>query len=114
MATMPPETDPAMGAEAAPPAAPVKTICISQQADGTYSVYEEGPESAEPAPMPGQEPAEKAAPPEAKTASSLDEALQLAAQLLQSDGRTPEEQMMAGYSRGAPAPRPSPKQVFGG
>ncbi len=93
------------------PAAPVKIICISQQADGSFSVYEEAPEAAEP--MPGQEAADPQAP-EAQTAASVDEALALAGQLLQADGRSPEEQMMAGYKKGAPtAAKPTPQAVFG-
>lgn len=90
--------------------------------DGSFSVYEEKPEAAE---MPGMEAGaempmgemgamgEKAEP-EGQPAASIDEALDLARQMLQDDGRSPEEQMMAGYSKGAPAKRPSPAQVFGG
>lgn len=125
MATMLPEPDPAMGAESAPPAAPVKVICISQQADGSYSVYEEAPEAEEA--MPGAEAGaemggmagamgemSEGAAPGAQPAASIDEALELARGLLQNDGRSPEEQMLAGYSKGAPPAKPTPKQVFGG
>lgn len=98
------------------PAAPPKVVCIAQQPDGTFSVYEEAPEPAEAAPMMGEAPGEapEAAAPAAQPAASLDEALNLARQMFQDDGRTAEEQMLAGYTKGAPAAgRPSPKQVFG-
>ena len=83
------------------PEAPTKVICISQQPDGSFSVYPEGEEAQEGAPA-GQ------------PAASLDEALQVAAQMFSADGRSPEEAAMAGYNKGAQAPKPSPAQVFGG
>jgi len=99
------------------PAAPAKVVCIAQQPDGTFSVYEEAPEPADAAPMMGEAPAAEApeaAAPAAQPAASLDEALNLARQMFQDDGRTAEEQMLAGYSKGAPAAgRPTPNQVFG-
>lgn len=95
----------------------MKTICISQQDDGAFSVYEEMPEAMEAAaPMPGQPPAmEEAAEPEAMPAASLDEALELARGMLSADQRSPEQQVMAGYNKGGAAPaKPTPQTVFGG
>lgn len=105
----------------------MKTICISAKDDGSFSVYEEKPEAMEPmggeegmpqAPeaaagaLPGQ-PMEEAEP-EGTPVASIDEALEMARQMLQDDGRSPEEQMMAGYAKGKPAmAKPSPAQVFG-
>lgn len=116
MDQMNPGMQPPMGAEAEAPATPVKTICINVMADGTFTVNEEAPEAEEAAPMMGQEPAEppEAAEPAGQPAASIDEALNLARQLLQNDGRSAEEQMMAGYAKGKPAmAKPSPAQVFG-
>lgn len=103
----------------------MKSVTIAENEDGTFSVYEEKPEAAEPAAaMPGMEAGaempmgdmsamDEEAAPEGQPAASIDEALDLARQMLQDDGRSPEEAMMAGYSKGAPAKKPSPAQVFG-
>ena len=115
MATFPPEAAPAMGEMAAP----AKTVCITASPDGTFAVGDHeaymaqqggGEEMGE---MPEAMGAEMAEKPGMTPAASIDEALDLARQLLQDDGRSPEEAMMAGYSKGAPAKRPSPAQVFG-
>lgn len=67
------------------PAAPVKTICINVMADGTFTVNEEAPEAEEAGPMMGEAPAEppEAAEPAAQPAASMDEALNLARQMLE-------------------------------
>ncbi|MES3041816.1 MAG: hypothetical protein V4730_11795 [Pseudomonadota bacterium] len=98
-------------------------ICIEAKEDGSFSVYEKTPEAA-PAAMPGMEAGAEMpmgemgteAAPEGQPAASIDEALELARQMLQSDGRSPEEQMMAGYNKAKPPgmAKPSPEQVFGG
>lgn len=107
-----------MGAEA--PEAEGKTVCITANADGSFSVGDYaaymaqqggGEEMGEMPEIMGAEMAEK---PGMTQAASIDEALDLARQMLQDDGRSAEEQMMAGYSKGKPAARPSPAQVFGG
>jgi hypothetical protein len=90
----------------------MKTICVSQQEDGTFTVYEKLPEAAAPA-MQGEVPAEQAAP-ETQAAATIDEALELVRQMLSQDARSPEEQVMAGYAKGAkPAAKQTPAQVFG-
>lgn len=110
--------DPAQPDQAAQAPQPVKTICIDVMADGTFMVGTEEPEAGA---MPGMgaemggegaEPAEETM----KPAASLDEALEMARGLLQNDGRSPEEQAMAGYSKGAGNPmaaKMSPAKVFG-
>lgn len=82
-------------------------ICIAKTGQGfevgTHDQYMGESEGAE-----GQE---QSAMQPAKT---LGEALQMAAQMLQSDQRTPEEQIMAGYSKGqTQMPKNTPQQVFG-
>jgi len=93
----------------------MKTICISQQDDGTFSVYEEKPE--------GEAMGEHQMPDGsmmegdshgAQQAASLDEALEAARGMLSADARTPEEQVMAGYGKSKMPAKPSPQQVFGG
>lgn len=121
MDQMPPDLNAEMGGMAAP----AKTVCITASPDGTYSVGDHdaymaqqgggeemgGMETPE-APGMGAEMAEK---PGMTPAATIDEALELARQMLQDDGRSAEEQMMAGYSKGASAmtKKPSPQQVFG-
>ena len=94
----------------------MKTICVSQLEDGTFSVYEKAPEAAEPAAaVPGEiAPTEQAAP-EGQAAASLDEALELVRQMLNQDARSPEQAMMDGYNKadGKKASRPTPQAVFG-
>jgi hypothetical protein len=96
----------------------MKTICIEAKDDGTYSVYEESarseaaeiemPGTGGPAEVPGE--AEQGA----QTAQSVDEALDLARQMLQDDGRSEEQQMQAGYQRGRPmAGGMTPAKVMG-
>jgi hypothetical protein len=90
MATMPPEMQLPMGAEAEAPA-PGKTVCIEMADDGSFSVYEEAAEAAGPA-MPGMEGGEgmgqmpmvegEEAAQGAQSAATVDEALELARQLL--------------------------------
>ena len=103
-----------------PAAGPVKTVCIEMAADGSFKV---GLEPKEPAAMPGMgetespdmEASEEAA---MKPAASIDEALNIARQLLSGDNRSPEEAIMAGYNSGPKKPmmmgkRATPGQVFG-
>lgn len=117
MATMPPDMQAPMGDMAAP----AKTVCITASPDGTFSVGDHdaymaqqggGEEMGEAPEAPGMG-AEMPEKPGMTPAASIDEALELARQMLQDDGRSAEEQMMAGYSKGAMAKRPSPAQVFG-
>lgn len=77
------------------------SICITKAADGTFTVHE----------MPAM-PAEEGAQP----AASVDEALQLAGQMLQAETDTPEQQVQAGYDSGKRpmmAGKPNPQAVFG-
>lgn len=107
-----------MPAEAGMAEAPAgKTVCITANPDGSFSVgdheaymAQQGGEGMGEAPAMG---AETPAKPGMTPAASIDEALDMARQMLQDDGRSQEEQMMAGYSKGAVAKRPSPAQVFG-
>lgn len=89
----------------------MKTVCITVNDDGTYTVEIEPTEQPEVPEMSqdgmGQEPAEGEA---GQTVQSVEEAMALVAQMLQDDGRTPEQQMQQGYDRG----RPSVGKVFGG
>lgn len=111
---MPPDMQSPMGDMAAP----AKTVCITANPDGSFAVgdhavYMAEQGGGEEAPAMGAEPAEK---PGMTPAASIDEALELARQMLQSDGRSAEEQMMAGYNKAKPQGmnKPSPEQVFGG
>lgn len=113
MDQMNPGMQPPMGAEAEAPATPVKTICINVMADGTFSVYKEAPEAEQADPMMAEAPEAPEAEEPAQPAASIDEALNMARQMLQDDGRSQEQAVMDGYLRGKPAARPSPKQVFG-
>ncbi len=89
----------------------MKTICVSQLDDGTFSVYEKAPEVA--ALAPGDEPMGQAEP-EGQPAASLDEALDLVRQMIGQDARSPEQAMMDGYNKAAkPAAKPTPARVFG-
>lgn len=93
----------------------MKTVCITVNDDGTYTVelepVSQTPEQPEAPEMSqdgmGQELAEGEA---GQTVQSVEEAMALVAQMLQDDGRTPEQQMQQGYDRG----RPSVGKVFGG
>ena len=104
-------------------AAPTKTVYIEMAADGSLTVglksemdmmggMEEG--------MEGMEGAPEGAEPGMKPAASIDEALQMARQLLEGDQGSPEEQVMAGYTKSKPmmgramaGRRQTPEQVFG-
>ena len=80
-------------------------VTITAMPDGTFTVAPEGGgmggESQEPAGQP---------------AASIDEALDMARQMLSQDSRSPEQAMMDGYNGGKPAARAkqTPAQVFGG
>lgn len=95
--------EPAGSNPAQPPAAgPTKTVCIEMSADGTFKV---GLEPPEPTPAPGmgetESPATEGAEEDAmKPAGSIDEALQMARQLLEGDQPSAEDQAMAGYNSG--------------
>ena len=89
----------------------MKTICITQNEDGTYSVYEEMPEMAMEEAQAGEmDEASKGEP-----AADIDAALDLARQMLQDDGTSEEEQVMSGYEKNKPRgmAKPRPNQVFG-
>lgn len=91
-------------------------ICIETQPDGTFLVGEDTP-MGEGAEMGEGMPSEMAQDPSQgmQPAASLDEALELARQLLQDDGTTPEQQVQAGYDKGQrqmPA-KMGPGAVFG-
>lgn len=102
----------------APPAAgTTKTVCIEVQGDGTFKV---GLEPQEPAAMPGMGETESPAMEAGEEASmqpaaSIDEALQMARQLLEGDQGSPEDQALAGYNSGKRAMPASmgPGKVFG-
>ena len=97
----------------------MKTICIEQLEDGTYSVYDEsqgGEDMVAAESMPGMgAPAGK----DSQPAATVDEALDLARQLLTGDEESPDEQMMTGYNKGKSTAKPmakpmmSPGKVFG-
>lgn len=96
----------------------MKTICITANDDRTFTVELEPAETANEAPEMG---AENAVPDMAEdmkegetgqTVPTIDEALDLARQMLQDDGRTPEEQMQQGYAKGRPMMNPA--KVLGG
>jgi hypothetical protein len=88
----------------------MKTICITQNDDGTYSVYKEMPEMAMEEAQAGEmDEASKGEP-----AADIDEALGMARQMLQDDGSSEEEQIMSGYDKNKPMTKPKPSQVFGG
>lgn len=79
-------------------------VCISPLPDGTFRVTKEAKEE-EMSEMPEEA---------GETAQSIDEALELARQLLQDTGEgTPEDQVMAGYNKGMAPAKPKPAQVFG-
>lgn len=93
-------------------------ICIESQDDGTFLVGEDAPMGEGGMPEMGealssemaQDPSQGMQP-----AASLDEALEMARQLLQDDGTTPEQQVQAGYDKGQrqmPA-KMGPGAVFG-
>lgn len=93
--------------------APLKSITIEAQADGTYLVgtKTEAPELPEGT-------ADDMAMDEASgenIAADIDEALDLARQMLQEGGMTDEESMMSGYNKAKPQgmTKPSPAKVFG-
>lgn len=88
-------------------------ICIESQDDGTFLVGKDAPmgEGAEMGAMPQEMPQGQGMQP----AASVDEALELARQLLQSDGRSDQEQVQSGYDKGQrqmPA-KMGPGAVFG-
>lgn len=96
----------------------MKTICITANDDRTFTVELEPHESATEAPEMGAESAmpdmteEQMVGESGQTVPSIDEALDLARQMLQDDGRTPEEQMQQGYAKGRPMMNPA--KVLGG
>ena len=82
----------------------MKIICIEAKDDGTYSVYDESAQSEQ---AEGAMPAMGAealgdADQGAQSAQSVDDALEIARQMLQDDGRSEDEQMQAGYNKGRP------------
>lgn len=97
---------------------PLKSVTIEAQPDGTFLVGIEPPESAE-----GVEPTEMPEGTEGdmaedqsegmQPAGSIDDALDLARQMLQDDGRSPEDAMMAGYNKNKPAAKMNTAKVFG-
>ena len=83
----------------------LKSVTIEAQEDGSFMVGTE-PEMPE-------ESMEQDQASGMQSAMSIDEALDLARQMLQDDGRSPESAMMDGYNKGAPKPAMTPKKVFG-
>ena len=85
-------------------------ICIQTQEGGSFSVYDEEASASEaPAGMPmgGQMPAEPAAP-QGQTAASVDEALDIARQMLGGEGmapgKSPEELFQGGFAKASGVP----------
>lgn len=74
-------------------AAPKKTVCITEVGDGSYSVYLEGQDSEGPESMSEQQEGAAGTP-----ATSIQEAMAMAAQLLQGDDRAEQEM---GFAQGA-------------
>lgn len=91
-----------------------KTVCITSNADGSFSVGDHAAYMAEEGAEMEGETGDIGEKPGMTLAASIDEALDMARQMLQDDGRSPEEAVMSGYNKGKPAVRPSPDQVFGG
>lgn len=86
MATMPPEMPAPMGEMPAAPEAEGKVVCIAMSADGTFKVYmNEEDDSVQK--IPGMEPTPA---PEGQSASSIDDALEMARQMLEG---APSEEM---------------------
>ena len=101
-------TQPMMQEQMQPMEAPVESfeVCISPLPDGTFRVTKEAKEMTE---EPTEEMEEAG-----DVAQSIDEALELARQLLQDTGEgTPEDQVMQGYNKGMAPAKPKPQQVFG-
>jgi len=94
------------------------TICIDVLDGGGYKVSKETSEQeAQEGAMPGDamgEGQEDAQEP-GQTVQTVEEALQLAAQMLSGDPRTEQEQVQAGYNSKRPmmAAKPTPAAVFG-
>ena len=93
----------------------MKSVTITANEDGSFMVSQEMPEAMEGAEM---QPEMQGAPeaPEGQQAASIDEALDMARQMLQDDGRSEEQAMMDGYNKGGkPAmnAKPGLQQVFG-
>lgn len=92
-------------------------ICIESQDDGTFLVGEDMDMPMDTGMAEGM-PQEMAMDQSQgmQPAAGLDEALDMARQLLQDDGRSPEEAELAGYSKGARpmmAGKQTPQAVFG-
>jgi hypothetical protein len=91
-------------------------VCISKLPDGTFEVEKEPPEGTEGPEMPegsegdmGEDQSEGMQP-----AATIDEALDLARQMLQDAGASPEDAALAGYNKGKPpAQRMNTSKVFG-
>jgi hypothetical protein len=91
--------------------APLKSITIEMQSDGTFMVGTEAEETEMP-----EDSAEDMAMDETsgmQKAATIDEALDLARQMLQDTGMSEEESVMAGYNKGAPKPKMTAQKVFG-
>ena len=82
-------------------------VCISQRADGSFDVSKEIKEESI------QEPIEQEGG--SAAAADIDEALEMARQMLQEGGMTEEESVMTGYNKAKPQgmAKPSPAKVFG-
>lgn len=96
----------------------MKTICITANDDRSFTVELEPAETAPESPEMGAENGmmdmaeDKQEGETGQTVASIDEAMNLARQMLQDDGRSPEEQMQAGYAKGRPGMNPA--MVLGG
>lgn len=82
----------------------LKSVTIEMQEDGTFMV---GTAQAEDAM--GEMPEDSGMQP----AQSIDEALDMARQMLQDDGRSMEDATMDGYNKGAPKSTMTAQKVFG-
>lgn len=91
----------------------LKSVTIETQEDGTYLVGKDTE-----APMMAEEGAEEMAQDAGQgmqPAATIDDALDLARQMLQEGGMTDEESVMAGYASAKPKGlnKPSPAKIFG-
>lgn len=90
----------------------MKSVTITANEDGSFMVSQEMPEAMEGAEM---QPEMMQGAPEGQQAASIDEALDMARQMLQDDGRSEDQAAMDGYNKGKPAmnAKPGLQQVFG-
>ena len=95
---------------------PLKSVTIEAQEDGSFLVGTEPAAEATEMPEGSMGDMTEDQGEGMQPAASLDEALDLARQMLQDNGMSEEESVMAGYNQAKPQSmnKPSPAKVFGG